>query len=308
MSKVLKASELDYDLSNLKLERLVTFESTSLFDDVVAEMVAKNIGSVGIVKDNKLIGIVTEKDFLSKINISKNILESDERVEISSLMTARPVVLNIKSSILEALKMMSSRDIRHLPVVNENAEYFMLSVRDVLDEICKVFSEELQSYKSIKYWDKADATLQEDEILEESEVEEAISDAIFQTPLKRIFKNQINIFDENVSVGKYLNELENSNFYISFVMEYETIFKGIITERDALKKIFTRQVSLEASIKEIMTPSPDVLSTHHQFGNAIKNMQEFNYRNMPIVNQEGIPIGNISLLDLLSLFASFIVK
>lgn len=308
MAKLLKASELNFEISKLTLEKLVTFDESENISGAVQLMVKQNIGSIGITRDDKLIGIVTEKDFLSKLDIVYDFLEKEEPISISSIMTSRPLIINEKSSFLEAIHKMSSRDFRHLPVVNEQNEYFMLSVRDVLDNICETFCDELKNYHFIKKWDKESSSLQEDDILEPAKEDNAISDAIFQTPLKRIYKNQINICDINMNIRDYLSVILNSKFYITFIMEYETIFRGIITERDVLKKLFTKSLSLEDNVSKLMTPNPDVLSIHHQFGNAIKNMQEFNYRNMPVVNQEAIPIGNISLLDLLSLFSSSIAS
>lgn len=308
MAKLLKASELEFELSKLSLERLVTFDESENISVAAQLMVEQNIGSIGVTRDDKLIGIVTEKDFLSKLDVVYDFLENKTPIKISSIMTPRPLIVSDQSSFLEAIHKMSARDFRHLPVVNAQNEYFMLSVRDVLDNICETFCEELKSYHFIKKWDKESSSLQEDDILEPSKEDNAISDAIFQTPLKRIYKNQINVCDINMNIRDYLAVILNSKFYITFIMEYETIFRGIITERDVLKKVFTKKLSLEDNVSKLMTHNPDVLSIHHQFGNAIKNMQEFNYRNMPVVNQESIPIGNISLLDLLSLFSSSITS
>lgn len=306
MVKILKASELDFEISKLSLEKLVTFDESSDISMAVKVMIEQNIGSVGVTREDKLIGIVTEKDFLSKLDKIYGFFENEGPISIENVMTENPVIIKSESSFLKAIHLMSSRDFRHLPIINEKNEYAMLSVRDVLDNICDTFADELASYPFIKDWDRTSSSLQEDDILEDSVEENAISEAIFRTPLKRIYKNQINICDINSNIRDYLSLMLDSKFYITFIMEYETLFRGIITERDVLKKVFSRELSLDDSVARLMTPNADILSIHHQFGNAIKNMQKFNYRNMPVVNQEAIPIGNISLLDLLSLFSSSI--
>lgn len=308
MVKVLGLEQLGFTVGELKLECLHTLHVDDAIEKAVELMVGQNIGSIGILEQDKLVGIVTEKDFLSKFNLFAIGEEIDASIKLKELMTKKPMVGNHSMPFIKALNTMVSRDFRHLPILFEDGQHYMLSVRDVLDVLCDCFVNELQKYPFVKEWDRTSPTLQEDMILFDDTKVSGISETIFQTPLKRIYKTHVNFFDIHTTINEYLEKTYQSEYYIGYVMEYETTFKGIITERDVLKKVFTKELALNEPIAKLMTPDPDILCIHHQFGNALKNMQKFNYRNMPIANQEGIPIGNITLLDLLSLFSSAIAE
>ncbi len=301
MNSFLTRDNLESSLGSFELQELVCLESDASLLDLITKMNEESFGSVGITKDGSLVGIITEKDFLTRFHLIENFILNGEEVDITSLMTKNPIVFNEDKTILDAMKVMTSLEFRHLPVKKDNT-LRIISVRDILNIICNKFSDDLDLYQPIKNWRKEDPSLQEIDILEKPHDTDGISSAVFETPLKRIYNSSFIYIDHEGNIENLINKMIENEVQVAFVMEYETTFVGIITERDLLKKVFSKKYQLSDSIIDIMTASPDYLSVTHHFGNALKNMEAFDYRNMPVVAQDGYPIGNVALLDLMSLF------
>ncbi|BFI76097.1 CBS domain-containing protein [Sulfurisphaera ohwakuensis] len=91
-------------------------------------MKKEEVGSLVIVdKDYKAIGIVTERDLLYAI---ADEIPLDKPV--SEIMSQNPVTIEENSDISEAVALMTSREIRHLIVVDHDGKVKgVISIRDV---------------------------------------------------------------------------------------------------------------------------------------------------------------------------------
>ncbi|BFH72770.1 CBS domain-containing protein [Sulfurisphaera javensis] len=91
-------------------------------------MKKEEVGSLIIVdKNNKAVGIVTERDLLYAI---ADEIPLDKPV--SEIMSQNPVIIEENSDISEAIALMTSREIRHLIVVDHEGKVKgVISIRDV---------------------------------------------------------------------------------------------------------------------------------------------------------------------------------
>ncbi len=71
---------------------------------------------------------------------------------------------------------------------------------------------------------------------------------------------------------------------------------GIFTERD-LVRVVAEGVSLEASIREVMTPNPVTVRVDDPLSKAISKMAEHRVRNLPVVDSEGRLAGLVTARD-----------
>jgi CBS domain-containing protein len=77
------------------------------------------------------------------------------------------------------------------------------------------------------------------------------------------------------------------------VMEGECLL-GIFTERDLLTRVAAAEKSLERTrLREVMTRNPDTVRADEPVKEAIRKMDEFSYRYLPVL-EEGRVIGVIS--------------
>jgi CBS domain-containing protein len=73
---------------------------------------------------------------------------------------------------------------------------------------------------------------------------------------------------------------------------------GIFTERDAIERVFARGLDpLLTLLAEVMTAEPDTIGPQHSVDEAIRRMDEFGYRHLPVVEQDQV-LGVISIRDL----------
>lgn len=102
--------------------------------DVLKKMVTEKIGCVMVMEGDELAGIFTEFDALMKVNTS---IQSLADRPISSVMTTKPVTLNIENKIAYALHQMHVGGYRHLPILSGGKLVGVSSIRDILNYLAQ---------------------------------------------------------------------------------------------------------------------------------------------------------------------------
>lgn len=118
----------------LKPRKPLTVSPSDTIGNVLQKMVAEKIGCVMVMEDDKLAGIFTEFDALMKVNTSvKSVMDRP----ISSVMTTKPVTLNIENKIAYALHQMHVGGYRHLPILSNGKLMGVSSIRDILNYLAQ---------------------------------------------------------------------------------------------------------------------------------------------------------------------------
>src|SRR5437016_13238766 len=94
----------------------VTIQAGATAKDAAGLMRTKDIGSLVVVETGKPMGIVTERDIVTKVAASD---KQPSRVLVRDIMTSPVVVVHPHDEVAEAAKLMSQCKIRRLPVVQE---------------------------------------------------------------------------------------------------------------------------------------------------------------------------------------------
>lgn len=106
--------------------------------DVVDLLVGHNIGSLVVMQNEEMIGIVTERDILRATAATRGPLEF---VKVHERMTRCPVVVSPRDPVSDAMCVMTERRIRHLPVVEQGRLIGIISIGDTVkaqhDELCR---------------------------------------------------------------------------------------------------------------------------------------------------------------------------
>jgi len=124
------------DLSDMKVEAAmrsppITIPAESPASKVIDSMIANDIGSVIVVKGEEPVGIITEKDILNRL---VNIQRDPSKMMAAELMSSPLITIDGEKSLLEALELMKSSDIRRLVVVNQANIVGVLSERRALEK------------------------------------------------------------------------------------------------------------------------------------------------------------------------------
>jgi len=121
------------DILNEVREIMVTEVVTITPDRNIAEaaklMEEKGIGSVIVVENNKVVGIITERDFLRLAAAGYDV----RTTKVRDAMTKPPVVCEPSMKIADVYVLMRNRRVRHLPVVGKNGELVgIVGFRDLI--------------------------------------------------------------------------------------------------------------------------------------------------------------------------------
>lgn len=100
--------------------------------DAMRLLVAHNIGSVIVEDDNRVQGILTERDILRQAARNPEALS---RLRVEEIMT-REVVVGVPGDTLAyVMEIMTRNRIRHLPVVEDGWLVGIVSIGDVVDAL-----------------------------------------------------------------------------------------------------------------------------------------------------------------------------
>lgn len=116
--------------------------------EAVRIMGEKNIGALMIIEDNKLIGIFSERDYARKIIL---VGKSSRTTLVKEIMTRKVITITPDDSIEKCMELMSERNFRHLPIIENNIVIGMISISDVVTAIIAMQKETityLQNYIS----------------------------------------------------------------------------------------------------------------------------------------------------------------
>ncbi len=109
--------------------------------DAIRLMAEKSIGSLVVMKDQELLGIMSERDYARKVIIKG---KSSESTAVSEIMTVNVFTTSSSATVNECMSLMTEKKIRHLPVVEDNTVIGMISIGDLVEAIIADQQEEIE--------------------------------------------------------------------------------------------------------------------------------------------------------------------
>ena len=94
-------------------------------------MADQNIGSVMVLEDGHYLGIVTERDYSRKVVL---LGKSSTDTKVTEIMSSDLPRVTPNDSIDYCMQLMSDKNIRYLPVFDDNQVTGILSINDVVKE------------------------------------------------------------------------------------------------------------------------------------------------------------------------------
>ena len=100
--------------------------------EVLQLFIQRKIGAMPVVEDGKLIGIISERDYIRKVALSDKLsLESP----VSQIMTSRVVVVTPRETLDNCMALMTDKRVRHLPVLDDDKLIGIVSIGDLVKSI-----------------------------------------------------------------------------------------------------------------------------------------------------------------------------
>lgn len=113
-----------------------------------AAMSKRHVAAALVLEDNKLVGILTERDLVFRV-MAKEI--DANAIAVRDIMTADPKTIGPNEQASAALEMMREGHFRHLPVTDGNAILGMISIRDLYEAMASGLAEDLQNAETLIY-------------------------------------------------------------------------------------------------------------------------------------------------------------
>ncbi len=105
---------------------------TSVYDALLL-MADKEVGALLVIEEEKLAGIMSERDYARKVILKG---KSPMDTPTKEIMTADVVIIvNPQQTIEECMALMTNRRVRHLPVVEDDQVTGIISIGDVVKAI-----------------------------------------------------------------------------------------------------------------------------------------------------------------------------
>jgi len=114
---------------DIMTKTLRTVRPNSSVLDAVQKMNKFNIGSILVVDGRRPVGIVTERDILRRV---VELSMEPSIVKVSDIMSHPVVTINPDATIEEAARLMTAKQIKKLPVVQEDGVVGIITTMDIM--------------------------------------------------------------------------------------------------------------------------------------------------------------------------------
>jgi len=119
-------------------------------DDVVIDaltmMAEKRIGALLVMRNEKLVGILSERDYARKIALEGL---SSRKSKVSDIMSHKVLCVKPEQTVQECMALMSDKRARHLPVVDHKKVIGLVSIGDLVKN---VIAEQRFEIEALQYY------------------------------------------------------------------------------------------------------------------------------------------------------------
>jgi CBS domain-containing protein len=112
--------------------RVVTVRPEQSVLDAIKVLAAEDVGAAIVMTGDRLAGIMSERDYTRKVILKGR---SSDTTRVEEIMTAQVIVVSPRTRTRDCMALMSEKNIRHLPVVEEGRVVGMVSIRDIVSDI-----------------------------------------------------------------------------------------------------------------------------------------------------------------------------
>lgn len=265
-------------------------------------MTAKRENCILVVNDlGELLGIFTAKDLAFRI-VGSGLNASV--VTIDQIMTPNPTCANASTPASEALTLMVERGFRHLPVLDDNNQ-----IVGVLD-ITKCYAQQMEKLErmhssSKKLYEALDSVhseigmsqqplhvFQYFENLKNKMNGPTLEDVLDGSTVPVYTSVKASVYDATVL-------MKDNRTTAVLVRDTNDAVTGIFTSKDVVLRVISAGLDpKKCSIVRVMTPQPDVAQITLPIQQALRQMFDGHYLNLPVVGNDNEIIGIVDVLKL----------
>jgi len=133
------------DLLNTKDDAVYSVSPDETVYNAIAKMADLNIGALIVLKNNRLKGIISERDYRNKVILKGR---TSKTTQVKEIMTSNVFYVEPTDSVNFCMQVMTDKKIRHLPVLDQEKVIGMISIGDVVKSIIKKQENEIDSLRT----------------------------------------------------------------------------------------------------------------------------------------------------------------
>ena len=128
-----------------KSAAIISLASTDSVFDALELMKSNKIRSIMIIESGALTGIVTQGDCAIKVLLPG---WNAKQTLLATVMTKDPVTVSMGDELGKCMNTMASRNIRHLPVVDNGKVLGMVSIGDIVKDIIRQQGDQIKQLET----------------------------------------------------------------------------------------------------------------------------------------------------------------
>ncbi len=134
---ILKSSLMDVSgtiraILNQKSDEVFSISSDATVFEAVEMMDAKNVGALLVMKQERLVGIISERDYTRKVVLRG---KRSREAKVAEIMSTNVFTTCPSEGVDECLRIMTDKHIRHLPVLDGDKVVGMISIGDLVKHV-----------------------------------------------------------------------------------------------------------------------------------------------------------------------------
>lgn len=135
----------------------------------------------------------------------------------------------------------------------------------------------------------------------------SIADKLSEIKIRHLPLRSPAMVERSASIGEAVEAMKAKHLGCALICD-EGRLVGIFTERDLLNKVIGEPVSYATPVEHFMTLDPRQLSLEDSVISAMYLMEDGDYRNIPLVDNQGKAAGIVTVRDLITYFAEHFPK
>ncbi len=108
---------------------VLKIDASATVFDAITKIVEMNVGSILVTEGDKVVGLMTERDYLRKVAVQGR---TSRDTRVGDIMSSPLVYVTPETTVEESMAIMTDRRIRHLPVVENDEVVGIVSIGDVV--------------------------------------------------------------------------------------------------------------------------------------------------------------------------------
>ena len=120
------------ELLRAKPRRLIAVKPEDTVLEAIKVLARENVGAAVVMTGERLAGILSERDYTRKVVLQGR---ASNTTRVEEIMTANVVCVSPRTHARECMALMTEKNIRHLPVVDQGRVIGMVSIRDIVSDI-----------------------------------------------------------------------------------------------------------------------------------------------------------------------------